>query len=417
KTVGESSDIDQITNPDFFEALSRGAGITANQAQRTGFASDEGRVYSRLVFNNLEWIAPLSIKVEGRRRASLPFCPSCLATDKVPYYRKRWRYGFHPVCPEHGLLTNLCPECQQHYVYVGPDQTGGVNVPSGVIGVCRQCETRFRRTTIYGLEDSVLQLVTEIQALIVGALDTGWIEVGGRGAVHVCSYLQGLHILGSIFQHADFAPTTSAWIGFQADMRVPEWNRGEWIGSLESRPAAIRAWILVLTTWLTEEWPIRFVAMMKALNLTLSQLLPAHRPFWMVGPGIDELSQATCGRTTEEIDAARASLARQRQWAPNGAEVTEYMRTGRVPAIRPVSRPVHPVAKAIIQAADEVAKAKAERQKESVAAKKDKPRELYTNFEPAPASDDPTRDLDDATERLNALAEMKRKNRAKPTSG
>ncbi|MDD5250600.1 MAG: TniQ family protein, partial [Rhodocyclaceae bacterium] len=164
KTVGESSDIDQITNPDFFEALSRGAGITADQARRTGFVSDEGRVYSRLVFNNLEWIAPLSIMDKGRRRASLPFCPSCLATDKVPYYRKHWRYGFHPVCPEHGLLTNLCPECQQHYVYVGPDQTGGVNVPSGVIGVCRQCETRFRRTTIPGLEHSVLQLVTEIQA-------------------------------------------------------------------------------------------------------------------------------------------------------------------------------------------------------------------------------------------------------------
>ena len=42
------------------------------------------------------------------------FCPKCLSEDKIPYYRKKWRYYFYNACPEHGVfLTDRCWGCYE----------------------------------------------------------------------------------------------------------------------------------------------------------------------------------------------------------------------------------------------------------------------------------------------------------------
>ncbi len=52
--------------------------------------------------------------VSWRDRAlnGLKFCPACLKSDEIPYYRKDWRLTLVPICTIHDcLLENKCPQC------------------------------------------------------------------------------------------------------------------------------------------------------------------------------------------------------------------------------------------------------------------------------------------------------------------
>lgn len=52
--------------------------------------------------------------VDKRTHYGLMFCPKCLAEDKIPYYRKQWRYFFYNACPKHKIfLTDRCGYCHE----------------------------------------------------------------------------------------------------------------------------------------------------------------------------------------------------------------------------------------------------------------------------------------------------------------
>jgi hypothetical protein len=50
------------------------------------------------------FVLPMSTKDHGSRRHGLQYCPICLATDPVPYFRKHWRLSFTVACEVHGVL-------------------------------------------------------------------------------------------------------------------------------------------------------------------------------------------------------------------------------------------------------------------------------------------------------------------------
>lgn len=376
---GHGPDIDQIDNPHFFDVLAKGVGVSVEEAFRTGFASDQGRVYDRVVINSLEWIAPLSPLQGGVRRLAIPFCPSCLAVDKVPYYRKRWRYAFHPVCPEHGLLAYECPRCRHPYAYLGHDGIAGTSTGSGAIGVCRKCGQHFPPTRIPGLEDGVLGSVADIQKDLLSALDNGWIEIAEEGALHVCLYLRGLHNLAAIFQHPGWGADAATWVGREMGMPTSAWNRMGWEGSLESRPVVIRAWLLLFASWLACGWPDHLVALIKGAGIKPSQALSRakDRPFWMIHPIVEDLFPVAFGRSEQEIASARKVLAARREWPPSEAELRRFMLTGVVPDIKPLSNPVDTKARQILQAGEEQAAAFREERKREAATRQAQPPALY----------------------------------------
>lgn len=418
KRPGQGADIDQIDDRGFFEALADGAGVSLDQAWQTGYASDEGRVFSGLTFNNLEWIAPPTIKGYMVRHHSLPFCPSCLAEDPVPYYRKHWRYAFNVVCPQHGLLTNHCPNCQQHYSYLVQEPGMVVHHSSGSMGICPNCNRRFQAKRSVMLSAEQHSQLTEIQNRIKTGLDSGWIDIPGQEHVHVCMYLRGLHDLAMIGMSRRHGAEVVDWISRQSGYSMPEWSNEVTAVSLESQPAVNRVSLLLVATWLAEEWPHRMTAMMTALNKTVSQVLPANteRPAWMNHPLIAELSRTQLGRSAEEVEAARQLLVRKQNWAPSKADLNRFMASGEVPLIRPLSTPNSPERNEFFSEADK--RGEARHKANSLAAKerKEKPRELYPQID-IPKEQDVLVDLDDSTQTLNELAQMKRKRKSKPTSG
>lgn len=66
----------------------------------------------RSIFSpRLRWL----LAIGEKRRPSLSgpmFCPECLKTDEIPYFRVHWRYAFLTECPEHKTpFLDACPGC------------------------------------------------------------------------------------------------------------------------------------------------------------------------------------------------------------------------------------------------------------------------------------------------------------------
>ncbi|CUS47640.1 MAG: TniQ [Idiomarinaceae bacterium HL-53] len=61
--------------------------------------------------NRWFWVTSLAHR-NGVRRESYSFCPQCLGSDKLPYYRREWRYSWYVCCPIHrSWLLSRCPHC------------------------------------------------------------------------------------------------------------------------------------------------------------------------------------------------------------------------------------------------------------------------------------------------------------------
>ena len=408
RTPGYGIDFDLAPDPGFFDAISHGALLPVEDVRRMGYAADEGLVYSRVAGTNPEWIVPLS----PNHHTSVPFCPSCLATDAIPYYRKHWRYAFAPICPDHGLLTNNCPSCGAPYA--GPS-AGGPASGLGSCGRCFHCLQRFRPATIKGLEDHHLAAIRAAQDQILAGLNGGWVPVEGEPLVHICMYLRGLHDLVVLLLNAEHGPRVSSWISQESGLPSP----CRTLGSLESQSSIVRATALAQAAWLVGEWPHRLALMVSALDLTWSAIgYKKTAPSWLFHPNIDqELGARRSCRSEEEIVAARNVLRRKRSWAPNEAELGQFMRTGEVPPIRPLSRPVPEYLKDFFDETNEIVDKVLRQRAASREAARAKARDIDSAIGRDPLASGPFEDLDDATERLTALSELRRKNRGKPTSG
>lgn len=229
-------------------------------------------------------------------------------------------------------------------------------------------------------------------------------------------YLRGLHDLVLALLNENHGPKISQWISKESGVSSPAWS----LGSLESQPAAARAMALGQATWLVGEWPTRITRMVSELDLRTSAIRneKGATPNWLLHPDVvRELGRQSSVRSKEEIASARDVLRKKRKWAPNDAEVDQFMRTGEQPPIRPLSRAVPEDLKDRIAETDGIVEDALQQRAASRDAARPKPRELYPALGHDILAREPLEDLDDASERLTALADLRRKERKKPTSG
>lgn len=144
KARGASADLDLINDEAFLTAIASWGDLPREHVASLGFAQDEGLVFIRSGTGNLDWIIPRDRPgtwTEKRRVASQPYCPACLASDVTPYYRKAWRYAFHPICPEHGLLADRCPRCSHPFSYLALGNTIWNRYGAHALRRCTACGT------------------------------------------------------------------------------------------------------------------------------------------------------------------------------------------------------------------------------------------------------------------------------------
>lgn len=113
------------------------------------------------------WLLPTTIDNNRRRRHGLQFCPTCLAADPAPYFRRRWRLAFVTSCTEHGvLLRDRCATCGE------PVHQHGAASPRH----CSACGAGLCVPT------KALALHEHLgwQARLEAGLDQGWIMLGSE---------------------------------------------------------------------------------------------------------------------------------------------------------------------------------------------------------------------------------------------
>lgn len=106
------TDIDFLYDRKLLDTLACKSSLFSKDILQMSLRSEEGHLF---VCNDCLY-PPRQIRklIDKRTHHGLMYCPKCLAEDKVPYFRKKWRYTFYNVCPKHKVfLTDRCWSCYE----------------------------------------------------------------------------------------------------------------------------------------------------------------------------------------------------------------------------------------------------------------------------------------------------------------
>lgn len=380
RVSGAGFDLDLISDPYFLHVLATKSGGSVPRAIASTYMSDEGLVFTQQIKGNFEWIIPPTqvSQKSGKRFSSLPFCSACLSSDEVPYYRKHWRYAFYPCCPKHGLLSNQCPTCHQPFSYLESKDSTKHGQQVGGLKHCVYCAQLFPSSTL-DVPDRLIESVLEIERFIEHGLRDKWVIVGKNIPVHTAMFLRGLREIITLITRPQIGEKVAHWVAAELNqLTFPGYNiLGE--GSFESRPAISRAWLLILAYWLVEDWPHRFISMVKQSGLTASNFLPPskRRPSWMTVLDIEQLFYRPLARSPEETESARCLLGKIRNFAPTHDETATFMKTGAAPPIQPLTPPSSALAHQAMNEEFEQRRRQKETDKLASKTKKNRTKTLY----------------------------------------
>jgi hypothetical protein len=79
----------------------------------------------------------------------MQFCPMCLAEDKEPYFRKRWRVAFYTMCTRHHCMVHdRCPSCGVPVAFHRREMGKFSQVEAGLITQCHVCDFDLRESKV-----------------------------------------------------------------------------------------------------------------------------------------------------------------------------------------------------------------------------------------------------------------------------
>lgn len=108
-SVSITSDFDRLDRPDYWERLSQRTAIVG------GVAALRAMSFLCLPTRVTSWL--LSSRSAAKERRAR-WCPSCLATDTTPYFRRSWRWEWVAWCPRDGTrMRDACPSCGEALDY------------------------------------------------------------------------------------------------------------------------------------------------------------------------------------------------------------------------------------------------------------------------------------------------------------
>lgn len=139
-------DVDRSAPLWLVQALCQHTGTSDQVVLDTTLVSYRSRLYSRgRIAGQLRWILPIGSYGMQRKSFGLQFCPECLATDQIPYFRKPWRVALFTYCPIHQVvLHDACPACGIPVVIFRGD-FGRELKDARPMYVCNACGYDFRK--------------------------------------------------------------------------------------------------------------------------------------------------------------------------------------------------------------------------------------------------------------------------------
>ncbi|RXJ80578.1 hypothetical protein CRU86_00605 [Aliarcobacter skirrowii] len=140
------TDLDYLYDEKLFDALVTKSNLTKKDILKMSLRSEEGYLYS-CSDNNLYPPNQIRKLVDKRNHYGLMYCSKCLAEDKNPYFRKKWRYQFYNVCTKHELfLTDRCWVCYERVNF-------SKIIHNKNLAICSKCEKDLRTSVCKNIEN------------------------------------------------------------------------------------------------------------------------------------------------------------------------------------------------------------------------------------------------------------------------
>lgn len=143
-------DIDRLVPEWLLDAVCWNTATSKEDAWGASLRAYEGILYRQYRESSiLQWILPLRIFHQTRRGFGLQFCPRCLADDREPYFRKRWRVAFYTYCAIHNtMLHDQCPKCASPVIFQRRDLGHAERGDGGNLALCHACNFDLREARV-----------------------------------------------------------------------------------------------------------------------------------------------------------------------------------------------------------------------------------------------------------------------------
>lgn len=304
-------DVDKSDDQEVVKLLSVRTGTSLDRARATSLAAYESVLYEK--HNRLgpsPWIMPIGVYHRTRRKFGLQFCPLCLAEDKQPYYRRKWRLAFVAVCEKHEIqLHDRCPECGAAVNFHRYELRHQRKVASHPLTLCPGCNFKLHRVE----RQQILRATSEeanFTSMLLRAAADGFTQVSEDVVTYSCLFFAGLRQLMKILAMRDKRITDlrRAMVKtYKIEAYVPAKTKAVDVQELE---VEARRKLLGFARCLLEEWPKRFVELSGNFKVWSSvwlrhldpparaHVLPA--PFWYWSVIHDHLYRAKYCPSNEE---------------------------------------------------------------------------------------------------------------------
>ena len=274
-------DIDKSIDEPTLQRVALICGTEMDRARDTTLRSYESNLFQEINPNgNTNWILPLGVFHRKRHRRSMQFCPLCLATDEVPYYRKQWRLALCTFCDRHDvLLHDCCPKCQAPVVFHRQELGDRWLHHVSSITLCTNCGFDLKRSPAYQAP------VIEIHSWItlksqLFFLENGWTFIPGMNFSYSHLYFNALR---NVIYKLLSKWTTSRLLKyfqdafpFATNLEIINKQAFEFYG-LKERHSLIQ-----IATWFLLDWPNRFLEICRLCKVRFSELTRDFEdiPFW-----------------------------------------------------------------------------------------------------------------------------------------
>lgn len=308
-------DIDKLAPDWVLSKMSLITGTRLDRAVQTTLPGYVGFVAEEINSNgNSSWIVPSHVYHRQRTRPGLMYCPICLKSDEVPYFRRVWRLAFVTACSTHGVnLLDACPECGAavipHRVDIGPD---AVLPRDRSLIRCWKCGYDLRTAPTASCSTSLLAVTKQMEDVV----GNGFASIGDNPGLHSVLYFSGLRVL------VRFAVKVCGLKSVHFELM-----------SLVNRRT-----VMSEVSRLIASWPVNFLDALVQLKIKYSNIASPHEvlPFW-IETCIHTLKQHQRADWTSEEIAEVTRVIVCRHGRLNGAmarrEYGIYLPWDRLPSI------------------------------------------------------------------------------------
>lgn len=299
-------DIDRHPSDQLLQLISLQTQQPISTLQDMTLCHYEGRFFSELpLHGDVSWLLALGIFHRDRKRAGMQYCPLCMQTDSVPYYRLSWRLALTVICPIHYCaMEDVCPRCQSPVMFhrhgIGREKIPYVEH----LRHCHQCFLDLGSVRPRYPEWPDCNSLNFLTALIGHPELSPWryLRITTPCSIPFFSGLRALLRLLNCRFGARFETTFCGELSTPA--LPPSRQDFEYLNSDRRLILMLRA------CWLLQEWPDRFIECCHVAHLTRSRIaeFPDLLPFWLEA-AISQLDQRVYSPTQPEVVAAAAYLA------------------------------------------------------------------------------------------------------------